>query len=92
MILNFWNAWLLQMSTALAQSEEAAGMTKMQAATEHQANFQPYIFLAYGLACLLLLIFSIWTFLETKKLERKLEYLKERFLRAHPDALDDHDG
>ena len=46
-------AWIL----VLAQGE---GPIKF-AAEESQSNFQPFIFWAYGLACLLLLLFSAWT-------------------------------
>lgn len=99
MISSLWNAVMLQGSAVLAQAapepegaSAATAMTTMQAATGHEPNFQPYVFLAYGLACLLLLMFSVWTFLETKQLQRKTEYLKERFLRAHPDTLDSSDG
>jgi len=99
MISHLCNALIVRMGAAFAQPatppEEAAGataLTTLKGVTEHQADFQPYIFLAYGLACLLLLIFSLWTFLQTKQLERKTEYLKERLLRAHPDALDRNEG
>jgi hypothetical protein len=52
------------------------------------ANFQPYIFWAYGLACLLLFLFTLFTVRETSELQRKIEYLKERLRRAHPEAMD----
>ena len=53
-------------------------------------NFQPYIFWAYGLACGLLFLFTLWTIVQTKQLEEKIAYLKERFRRAHPDLLEDN--
>ena len=57
------------------------------AAAPGRADFQPYIFWAYGLACLLILLFTLWTLAETRKVGEKLEYLKERLSLARPDAL-----
>ena len=51
------------------------------------AAFQPYIFWAYGLACLLIFLFTLWTLAETRKVGEKLEYLKERLSLARPEAL-----
>jgi hypothetical protein len=54
-----------------------------------RADFQPYIFWAYSLVCVLLFLFTLWTLVETKKLRGKIEYLRDRFRRAHPGALED---
>lgn len=51
------------------------------------ADFQPYIFWAYGLACLLIFLFTLWTLSQLKQVGEKLEYLKERVRRAHPEVL-----
>jgi len=76
---------ILHRATFLLQAGAAVG----REAPQHQPNFQPYIFWAYGLACALLFIFTLWTLRQTKQLARRTEYLKERFLRAHPGALED---
>ena len=60
-----------------------------------QPDFQPYIFWAYGLACLLLFVFTLWTLTETRRLGKHLRYLKERFEHARPEKdreSDEHDG
>lgn len=54
-----------------------------------RADFQPYIFWAYSLVCVLLFLFTLWTMVETKQLGQKIEYLKDRFRHAHPGALED---
>ena len=50
--------------------------------------FQPYVFWAYGLACFLLLIFSVWTAGEVRSVRAQVRALEERFERAHPGSLD----
>ena len=52
-------------------------------------QFQPYIFWAYGAACLLLFLFTLWTFAESKGLATRLAYLKGRFREAHPREADE---
>jgi hypothetical protein len=58
----------------------------------HQAAFQPYVFFAYGAACVLLLLFTVWTIGQSRRLEARLKYLRERFEKAHPGALGDGNG
>ncbi len=65
-------AWRL----LLAQSDE--GPMKM-VAEGPQSNFQPFIFWAYGLACLLLLLFTAWTVMQVRALDQRVEQLKSRF-------------
>ncbi len=79
------------LSQAPPGSEGASGKGQMSFAPagEHKADFQPYIFLAYGLVCVFLLLFTLWTHLETRQLGGKIEYLKDRFRRAHPETLDE---
>ncbi len=71
-------AWIL----VLAQNE---GPMKL-VAEESQSNFQPFIFWAYGLACLLLLLFSAWTVMQVRGLDQRIQHLKSRFDEGHPDA------
>jgi hypothetical protein len=47
-----------------------------------RANFQPYIFWAYSLACVLLFLFTLWTLVETKQLGKRIS--TRGSLRAHP--------
>ena len=72
-----------------AQTAGGPGATGPVAAAPIRAAFQPYIFWAYGLACALIFFFTLWTLGETKRLGARLEYLKDRFRKAHPGALDD---
>ena len=69
-------AWIL----VLAQGE---GPIKF-AAEESQSNFQPFIFWAYGLACLLLLLFSAWTVTQVRGLDQRIQHLKSRFEESQP--------
>jgi len=52
------------------------------AAGAPSGDFQPYIFWAYGLVCLLLFLFTLWTTVEVRKLAQRLEYLKRRLERV----------
>ncbi|MBI4604765.1 MAG: hypothetical protein HY721_22615 [Planctomycetes bacterium] len=81
-------AWLSQASPAAGPDDKAGGMVLAPVATP-RPDFQPYIFWAYGLACLLLFLFSLWAALEARRLQGRLEGLKERFRRAHPGVLEE---
>ena len=65
-------AWTL----LLAQSDE--GPMKM-VAEGPRSDFQPFIFWAYGLACLLLFLFSAWTVVQVRALDQRVRHLKTRF-------------
>ena len=69
-------AWIL----VLAQNE---GPMKL-VAEESQSDFKPFIFWAYGLACLLLLLFSVWTVTQVRGLDQRIHHLKSRFDESHP--------
>ncbi len=43
-----------------------------------QVDFQSYIFWAYGLACLLLLFFTIWSVAQIRVLARRVDELESR--------------
>ena len=70
-------AWIL----VLAQAE---GPTIKFAAEESPSNFQPFIFWAYGLVCLLLLLFSVWTVTQVRGLDQRVHHLTRRFEESHP--------
>lgn len=59
-------------------------VTGFTAGLTREPNFQPYIFWAYGAACALLFLFTLWTFAQAKGLQSRIEYLKSRFREAHP--------
>jgi hypothetical protein len=83
MNLQLWRTILTEAGLALAQAPADKNMA-MQGVDSPRPDFQAYIFLAYGLACLLLLGFTLWTTSQVKKLEERLEYLTDRFQKAHP--------
>ena len=41
-------------------------------------NFQPYIFWAYALVCVLLFLFTLWSVLQTRQIGNQVEWLKRR--------------
>lgn len=97
MLQNVLNVLVRLGGAALAQAPQAqapqqtlpnpagsTGAMSFVADTSKQSNFQPYIFWAYGGACVLLFLFTLWTFLESKALTNRLTYLKSRFREAHP--------
>ena len=47
-----------------------------------QANDQSYIFGAYGMVCVLLFAFTLWTLVEVRRLGKHVSYLQERIDRA----------
>ncbi len=47
-------------------------------------DFGSYVFWAYGLTCVLLFGFTLYTLVQTKKMDERAAYLEERFSRAHP--------
>ncbi len=71
-------AWIL----LVAQNEGPSPLKFM--AEETQSNFQPFIFWAYGLVCLLLLLFSAWTVTQVRGLNQRIHHLKSRFEESHP--------
>ena len=47
-------------------------------AEARQPDFKPYIFWAYGAACLLLFLFSLYTVAQNAKLRKRIDYLEAR--------------
>ena len=47
-------------------------------------DYQPYIFWAYAVVCVLLLIFTLWSVLQLSDLGRKVDDLTKRFDEANP--------
>jgi|RhiMethySRZTD1v2_1073278.scaffolds.fasta_scaffold09772_10 hypothetical protein len=75
--------------TAAESSPAPVPLRELVAAPGPRADFQPYIFWAYGLACLFLLLFTLWTSAQSRGVARKLHYLRGRFRDAHPGTLED---
>ncbi len=50
-----------------------------------QGSFQPFIFWAYGLACLLLLLFTAWTVTQVRGLDQRIHHRNPFTL-----GVDDH--
>ena len=45
-------------------------------------DYQVYVFMAYGLTCLLLFLFFTWTIFQGGKLGKRIDYLEERFSQS----------
>ncbi len=54
-----------------------------------EPSFQAYIFWAYGLTCVLIALFTAWTIVQNVNIAERVQYLKDRLERAHPEAIDD---
>lgn len=50
-----------------------------------EADFQAYVFWAYGFVCILLFLLTLYTIRQGRAAERRLEYLRERFENAFPE-------
>ena len=48
-------------------------------------DYKIYVFLAYGLTCLLLFLFFIWNMIQGRKLGKRIDYLEERFSQGPGD-------
>lgn len=72
---------LLAASHAVAEEASKAavpGAMPMGAAPgagDRVPQFQAYIFWAYGLACFLLFLFTVWTVSQVRRVEGKVDYL-----------------
>ena len=55
-------------------------------------DFQKYVFFAYGLTCLLLFLFTLRTISQCRNLQKRVDYLEERFKEANPGGQDDAGG
>ncbi|HVR75149.1 MAG TPA: hypothetical protein VMT52_12485 [Planctomycetota bacterium] len=84
MTFSLWRSILIEAGLALAQAPADKTNMAMQGVESPRPDFQTYIFLAYGLACILLLGFTLWSASQVRKLEQRLDYLTERFQKAHP--------
>lgn len=78
-----WIAELLAQQPAAPGGGPAGDMT-VTGTGAPRADFQPYIFWAYGGVCLLLFAFTLWTTLQSRQVAGRLTYLKGRFAEAHP--------
>jgi tellurite resistance protein TehA-like permease len=77
---------LYALAQAGAGEESSATLAMEKAAQADPALFQPLIFWAYGLACLLIFFFTFWTFRQARGIEQRMVHLEERFRRVHPQA------
>ena len=55
-------------------------------------DFQEYVFFAYGITCLLLFLFTLRTISQCRNLQKRVDYLEERFKEANPGGQDDAGG
>jgi len=60
---------------AKAGPGDGGGQMVMAPAEGHVPDFKPYIFWAYGLACLLIFLFILWTVSQLRRVEEKLDHL-----------------
>jgi hypothetical protein len=59
-----------------AKAAEHEGIMPMAPAPmDRVPEFKAYIFWAYGLACLLLFLFTLWTVVQLRRVEGKVDYL-----------------
>ena len=61
-------------------------------AQEAAPDFRGHVWLAYGIVIAFLALFSLWTLLKTRKVEERLEHLRDRFGKAYPETVDEHRG
>ncbi len=72
--------WMLRTSNLLGQAEVSSesGPVLETRPIEHVPDYQPYIFWAYGLACLLLFLFMVFTVVQIRSLSANVQRLEER--------------
>lgn len=75
----------LAVAAAGANGEAATGAAGESPVVGAPSDFRPYIFWAYGLACVLLFAFCAWGIRRIHAVEDRVRYLDERLQRAHPD-------
>ena len=63
-----------------ASDDSLMGMKPV--ASAEAPDFTTELFWAYGLTCVALFAFTMWTIIQAKNLGRRAEYLRERFDRA----------
>ena len=80
-------AVLILTVVALASSWPSQGFAQdaktpenfQEAAANNTPDFRVYVFVAYGAVCLLLFLFSLRTISQSKRLEKRVDDLEERF-------------
>ena len=73
--------------TAFEAKSEAVDTKPVESAIP--PDFTNYLFVAYGLTCVFLGAFTLWTFAQGRGLAKRAAYLSERFDRAHPEETED---
>ena len=72
-------------SARLLQAQAEKAPEDLQGAGSGNApDFQKYVFFAYGLTCLLLFLFTLRTISQCRNLQKRVDYLEERFKEANP--------
>jgi hypothetical protein len=77
---------LLLAGTVTGQNPPPQKNMPMTGVPARDADFQPYIFWAYGLACALLFLFMLWTLAQARRTRARIDYLEDRLRRAYPDV------
>jgi len=74
-----------------AESQVAGKIDKLLDFVVSENNSAPdykiYVFLAYGLTCLLLFLFFVWHIIQGRKLGKRIDYLEERFSQGPGDQV-----
>ena len=84
-----WSATALALflaGTVTGQNPPPQKNMPMTGVPARDADFQPYIFWAYGLACALLFLFMLWTLAQARRTRARIDYLEDRLRRAYPDV------
>ena len=80
-------------SVRLLQAQAEETPENFQGAGSGSApDFQKYVFFAYGITCLLLFLFTLRTISQCRNLQKRVDYLEERFKEANPGGQDDAGG
>ena len=80
-------------SARLLQAQTEETPENFQGAGSGSApDFQKYVFFAYGITCLLLFLFTLRTISQCRNLQKRVDYLEERFKEANPGGQDDAGG
>lgn len=51
-----------------------------------EPDFRAHVWLAYAMVLILLGLFSVWTLLKLRQVQGRVDHLRERFDKAHPES------
>lgn len=82
------SAFLFPAARVLGQGvgAQGAGEAKANGVVVPAANFQPYVFWAYGLACGLIFLFTLWTHQQSRQVQERVRNLEARLDDTHPET------